>query len=320
MSGRHSLHSGLSYKEFLREFLRDFLQLFFPEVEAQIDFTELRFLDSEAFTSFPEGSSGEADVVAEVRSREKTREILLIHVEVEARKRSSFPKRMFQYYSLLWSKYDVPIFPIVVYLRGGRTGLSEEQHVETLFGWEHLTFRYKAVSLARLEAREYLEKSSPVAAALAALMSRRARKPAQLWLTMTERLNRSGLDEARKLLLLHIINTYLVVAGAEEQKLERALSQERYREVRKMQMTWAEKVENKGRKEGREEGRIEGMLEGKREALLRLLTAKFGPLPDDTASQVRACQSLPELDRYLDQVLVAGSLAEMKLEADRSKK
>jgi predicted transposase YdaD len=298
-----------TFKEFLREFLREFLQLFFPEVEAQLDFSELRFLDSEAFTSFPKGSSRAADLVAEVKTRDGAREIL-VHVEVQARWRSSFAKRMFEYYSLLRAKYDVSVFPIVVYLRGGRTGISEEPHVERLFGKEQLRFRYSAVSLARLEAQEYVGKSSPVAIALAALMSRkRAPKPAQLWLTMTERLNRSGLDEARKLLLLHIINTYFVIAGAEGEKIERALSQERYREVRKMQMTWAEKVEKKGRKEGREEG----MLEGRREALLRLLTTKFGPLPEEMISRVRAVQSLPELDSYLDRVLVAASLEDMGL-------
>jgi len=307
-----------TFKEFLREFLREFLQLFFPEVEAQIDFSELRFLDSESFTSFPEGSSRMADVAAEVRTREGEREIVLVHVEVQARKRSSFAKRMFQYYSLLRAKYDVSIFPIVVYLRGGRTGITDERHVERLFGKEQLRFRYSVVALARLEAREYVGKSSPVATALAALMSRkRARKPAQLWLTMTERLNRSGLDEARKLLLLHIINTYFVVAGAEGEKIERALSQERYREVRKMQMTWAERVEKKGRKEGREEGRqegrVEGMLEGRREALLRQLTTKFGPLPEEITSKVRGVQSLQELDLYLDRVLVAASLEDMGL-------
>jgi len=298
-----------TFKEFLREFLREFLQLFFPEVEAQLDFSALRFLDTESFTSFPEGSSRAADLVAEVKTRDGAREIL-VHVEVQARWRSSFAKRMFEYYSLLRAKYDVSVFPIVVYLRGGRTGISEEPHVEALFGKEQLRFRYSAVALARLEAQEYVGKSSPVATALAALMSRkRAPKPAQLWLTMTERLNRSGLDEARKLLLLHIINTYFVIAGAEGEKIERALSQERYREVRKMQMTWAEKVEKKGRKEGREEG----MLEGRREALLRLLTTKFGPLPEEMISRVRAVQSLPELDSYLDRVLVAASLEDMGL-------
>ena len=185
-----------------------------------------------------------------------------------------------------------------------------------LFGREQLRFRYAAVALARFEAREYVDKASPVAAALAALMSRRrAREPVQLRLSMMERLARSGLDEARKFLLLHIIETYFVLASADRKKLNRELSRKRYREVRKMQLTWAEKMEEKGRKEGvkegRQEGRKEGLVEGKQEALLRQLKTKFGPLPEETISRVRAVQSLRELDRYLDRVLVASSLADM---------
>jgi hypothetical protein len=75
--------------------------------------------------------------------------------------------------------------------------------------------------------------------------------------------------------------------------------------VKKMQLTWAEKIEEKGRKEG--------LLEGKREALLQLLTRKFGPLPEKTVSQVRAVDSPKKLDRYLNRVLAASSLAEMGL-------
>jgi len=190
-----------TFKEFLRGFLRDFLALFFPEVEARLDFGALRFLDVESFTSFPEGSSREADLVAEVRTRDRTRELVLVHIEVQARKRSSFPKRMFQYFVLLWTKYQVPIFPVVVYLRGGRTGLSEEEFVLELFGQEALRFRYAAVALARFEAREYVEKGSAVAAALAALMGRRRiRAPVQLRLSMMEQVVQNGLDEARKFL------------------------------------------------------------------------------------------------------------------------
>jgi len=47
---------------------------------------------------------------------------------------------------------------------------------------------------------------------------------------------------------------------------------------------------------------------------LQLLTSKFGPLPEKTASQVRAIESPKKLDRYLDRVLVASSLADMGLE------
>lgn len=105
------------------------------------------------------------------------------------------------------------------------------------------------------------------------------------------------------------IDTYFVLAGAQREKLDRALSQKRYREVRKMQMTWAEKIEKKSRKEGREEG----LKEGKREALLRQLETKFGPLSEEMISRVRAVQSLEELDACLDRVLVATSLDDMGL-------
>jgi predicted transposase YdaD len=126
---------------------------------------------------------------------------------------------------------------------------------------------------------------------------------------MVERVVQSGLDDARKFLLLHIIETYFVLAGAQRDKFDRALLQERYREVRKMQMTWMEKIEKKSRKEGR----AEGLREGKREALLRQLETKFGPLPEEVASQVRAVESIEELDACLDRVLVAASLDDMGL-------
>lgn len=179
-----------------------------------------------------------------------------------------------------------------------------------LFGREQFRFRYAAVALARLEAREYVEKASPVAAALAALMSRRrSREPVRLRVSMMERVILSELDEARKFLLLSIIEKYFELAGAEREKLDRVLSQERYREVRNMRLSWAEKIEEKGRKEGKKEG----LLEGKRETLLRLLKTKFGPLPEEMISRVRAVPSVRELDAYLDRVLVAASLEDMGL-------
>ena len=134
------------FKQFLREFLRDFLGLFFPEVEARLDFDALRFLDTESFTSFPEGSSRTADVVAQVRTRKRA-ELLLVHVEVEATRKQAFRQRMFEYFALLWTKHQVPIIPIAVYLRGGRSPLKDEEFVMKLFGQEQLRFRFPAVAL-----------------------------------------------------------------------------------------------------------------------------------------------------------------------------
>lgn len=99
----------------------------------------------------------------------------------------------------------------------------------------------------------------------------------------------------------------------------------RYREVAKMHAYFTEKVMaegslegwHQGRQEGRQEGRQVGMVQGKRKVLERQLTSKFGPLPEEIRSRVRALDSLEELDHFLDRLLVAGSLAAMSLETAR---
>ena len=62
------------FKDFFRAFFRDFLELFYPEISARLDFGTLRFLEKELFTDFPEGSLREADVVAELETRDGVKE------------------------------------------------------------------------------------------------------------------------------------------------------------------------------------------------------------------------------------------------------
>ncbi len=80
-----------------------------------------------------------------------------------------------------------------------------------------------------------------------------------------------------------------------------------------LELTWAEKLMEKGREEGREEGRETGLIDGKRETLLSLLTAKFGPLAEGVTKRVESIDSLDTLDAMLQRVLTATSLENMKL-------
>ena len=77
-----------------------------------------------------------------------------------------------------------------------------------------------------------------------------------------------------------------------------------------MELTWSEKMMEKGR----EQGRLSGLIEGKRETLKQLLTKKFGPLPENTVSRIEALESLEDLDTYLDRVLTAENLEDMGLD------
>jgi predicted transposase YdaD len=76
--------------------------------------------------------------------------------------------------------------------------------------------------------------------------------------------------------------------------------------------TIAEKLraegEARGRAEGEARGRAEGEADGVRRTLLRLLTLKFGTLPQAAAMRLAAATE-PELQLWTERVLVAESLA-----------
>jgi hypothetical protein len=207
---------------------------------------------------------------------------------------------MFEYSVLLWLRHRAPIFPVVLYLQGGE-GLTDEEYKLSLFGRELFRFRYASVGLARLRAEEYRE-TGPLGAALAVLMRRRTREdPVMLEAGLMRRVGKSGLDDLRKFLLLNIIETYSRLSAEERARLERLISRKEYRSVLDVKETWSERM------------RAEGIIEGKRETLLRLLTAKFGPLSSETIAKVKAVPSATELDAYLDRFVTAESLEEVRL-------
>ena len=225
----------------------------------------------------------------------------------------------------MWSRYKLPIFPIALYLRGGKKGLGTEEYRVKLFGRDVLRFRYESIHLARLGVEEYGDRGGPAGAGLAALMNRSAsRDVEQLRLSLMWRVVQSELDDARQLILIDLIQTYFGLSG-EQMLATRLISRKEYRKVQEVELTWADKFlkqgEEKGIKKGREQGleqgleqgREAGLLEGKREALLRQLEAKFGPLPEGTTTRVESIDSASELDDYLERILTARSLQKMGL-------
>jgi hypothetical protein len=83
----------------------------------------------------------------------------------------------------------------------------------------------------------------------------------------------------------------------------------RRQEVRRIQMTIAEALEEKGRREGEEKGKLEAL----RATLLLLLRKRFGKVPRKTAVAIEACADVPRLNGWLERVVAVSSLAEMEI-------
>jgi hypothetical protein len=286
------------FKELLRAFLREFIELFFPHIAARLDLSQISFPDKELFTDVPEGSVRRADTVAQVPSLDGEPELVLIHVETQSERRNEVRFRMFEYYALLRLRFKLPVFPIVLYIVPGTGSNTRETYVESLFGEEILNFQYVVVGLPEMQADDYLESDNPLAPALSALM-----QPAQVGRAMQKivslrRTANSGVDDARRLLLANLIETYLRLNVEEETEFQRVISEASEQEVREMLSIYEER----------------GIVKGMRNAVLRLLREKFGELPEQVETRVRSITDEAELDTLLGRVLSANSLAEMGLE------
>ena len=307
------------FKEFLQTFLQEFLRLFFPDIERALDFGKIEFLDKEVFTDLGDGSVRHADVVAKLATHDGEPELVLIHCEVQYRPEKDFGARMFEYYALLHARYRLPVYPIVVHLRGGLAGLTREEYRVRLLGDEIVRFRYRNVELARLDVEEYRSGVGPVGAALAALMdTSRTQERAKLRASLLLQIVDSGLDEARQLLLGNLVTTYLELSEEEQRRYRKLVGRKEYRKVQDVEETWMDKVLRQGREEGREvgleEGLRSGVTRGKQETLLAQLAKKFGLVPDAVEKRIRAIESDEELDRFLARILSATSLQEMGLD------
>jgi len=121
---------------------------------------------------------------------------------------------------------------------------------------------------------------------------------------MLERVVASELDEALKHLLVNVIETFFELTGEDAEEYRRIVSGKEYRAVQEVELTWADKLMEKGREAG--------VVEGLRRMLLRQLTAKFGELPQESKARIEAL-SAADLDSLLDRVLTAGTLNELGL-------
>jgi hypothetical protein len=75
-------------------------------------------------------------------------------------------------------------------------------------------------------------------------------------------------------------------------------------------VTTAEMIALEGQARGKAEGRAEGKAEGKAELVLRLLTLRFGPLPEAATARVSAATS-EELDLLAERVLTGTTVEEV---------
>lgn len=283
------------FKELLITFIVEFIKLFLPKVAEYTDFSTKEILDKEIFTDVTAGEKHEADIIVKFRvnpeglvqykikgSKKSQLEkdmYFLVHVENQFSSQTDFGKRMFIYFSRLYEKYGLNIYPIVVFSYDKPKKAAPSEH-EILFpDLDVLKFKYKVIQLNRLDWRKFLDTPNPVASALMAKMNIAKKDEPEVKARCIAMMLGLQLDDARNQLLTGFIDSYLKLDAQENQvfneRLDKLVPRQQKEKFMEIMTSW----EQRGYEIGKREGEVI--------AFLKLLDLRFGNISADIQQKIR---------------------------------
>ena len=289
-----------NFKELISTFFIEFLELSLPEMAKTIDPGSIKFLKQKYFIDLVEGEEKIIDLLVEVKQA-GIDATFLIHIKPQSTSRSVFPERMFFYFARLHQFHRKQIYPIAIFSYDAPQKEAKSSYGVEFPDFKVLEFNFKSIQLNRLDWRDYLDRSNPVAAALMSKMkideSDRPRVKAEcLRLMVTLKL-----DPAKSRLISKFVDTYLRLNAQEEETFQAEIAklEPQQKETIMYTMTsWEEK------------GIEKGMVKASRSLILRLLTRKIGSVSDLSRTQINNL-SIAQLELLGEALLDFGTIVDL---------
>ena len=186
---------------------------------------------------------------------------------------------MYRYFARLYEKYDVPVYPIVVFSYDRPLRQAPNTFEITFPNKEILKFNYEVIQLNQLDWHDFVSQSNPIASALMAKMNIAPQDRPRVKLECLRMLVGLDLSSAQTHLISGFVDTYLRLNESEQQTFDREIVEilppENREEVMEIVTSWMEEGIKRGLVQGRQEGRQEGRHIAKIELLVNLLNARF---------------------------------------------
>ena len=298
------------FKELLTTFFVEFIELFFPAVAGYLQPDSVTFLDKELFTDIAGGERREADIVVQAQFRDRPA-FFLVHIEHQATADADFSRRMFRYFTRLYEKYELPVYPIVIFSYDAPLREEPSSHHVGFPDLAVLHFTYRVIQLNRLHWRDFLRQPNPVASALMAKMGIATAERPKVKLECLRLLATLRLDPARTHFISAFIDTYLRLS-ADELRIFRAdlaaVTKPEQEQVMQLTTSWKE--------EGIQEGLQQGLQLGEANLLLRQIARRFGVPNAVIESRIRTL-SIEQLEVLGEAFLDFAALADLETWLDQ---
>jgi len=302
------------FKELITHCFHEFIEFVAPDMAAKLDFSTAEFLDKELFTDFVARGTKEVDLIAKVKYMGQD-VFILIHVEAQGEHPAEFEQRMFFYFSRLFEKFRLPVFPIVIFYHDNPKPEPSEFNL-SIEGRQILRFQYQTIQLNRMNWRDYVRNPNPVVCALMAKMGMAPEDRPYVKLECLRMITTLKVDKSKLRLISGFVDTYLRLNQQEDLifKAEAGKLVEEKGKVMELVTSWMEEGIEIGLERGLERGRQEGRQEGRQDErlaiVLRQLRRRLGQLNPETEMRVCALESV-RLEKLAEDLLDFSSLADL---------
>ncbi|NEO18678.1 transposase [Moorena sp. SIO4A5] len=300
------------WKEALQAYFDSFLQFCFPQVHTLIDWNQTpKSLDTELQQIVGAAESGKriADKLFQVWLCGGNETWVLIHVEVQSQKESTFAKRMYQYHYRAFDLYEKPVISLAVL--GDENASWSPSSYEYGLGGCRLSLEFPIVKLLNYQSMwQVLESSTnPFAVVVMAHLKTKAthKQPMERkrwkWY-LIRRLFERGYSKNDIVKLFQCIDQ--MMALPEELELELNQELERYQEER--QMPLISRVEERAMKRGLEQG----LKQGLQETVVKILQNHFESVSPELVAAINSIEDISVLKQLIDHSLKSKSLEEFE--------
>lgn len=299
------------WKEALGLYFQPFMAFFFPQIEANIDWSRgYEFLDKEFQKVVRDAELGRiyADKLVKVWRGDGSEIWVLIHVEVQSQAQSGFAERMYVYNYRIFDLYRRPVVSLAV--------LSDEQESwrPSAYSYEiwgcRVSLQFPMVKLLDYQTRSDLsdlseQSTNPFAVIVAAHLTTQQTNQDpqgryQGKLRLAKSLYQRGYSRQDILELFRLIDWMMTLPD----RIESEFKQEIRRFEEDLQMPYVTSVERLAR--------IEGILQKGREDVIDVLTIRFSDVPPSLVEAINQIEDPSRLTTLHRQAITIGSLAEFQ--------
>lgn len=295
------------WKEALSLYFQPFMAFFFPEIEANINWSRgYEFLDKEFQQVVRDAEIGrrEADKLVKVWRGDGTEVWVLIHVEIQSQAKEDFAQRMYVYNYRIFDMYRRSVVSLAV-LADDQDSWRPDRYSDELWGCR-VELRFPTVKLLDYQGRsESLADNNPFAVIVAAHLTTQQtnQDPSGRYqgkLRIAKSLYQRGYSRQDILELFRLIDWMMTLP----ESIESEFKQEIRNFEEDLQMPYVTSVERLAR--------IEGLVQKGREDVIEVLEVRFEALPNELVEKINQIEDLELLKTLLRQAITIGSLAEFQ--------